>query len=271
MSPVKEPKYFTAISEKLDFNGPGDKRVIQDTVTTENAYLDLFKGAGEGQLLGEASTIYLSSLGTAERMAAEVPHARLIAVLRHPADRAFSAFMHLRRDGYETLESFEDALDAESERIRQGYYYHWHLRSRGYYGRYLATYYDHFPREQIKVILYEDFAASPGIVLADIFRFLGVDDSFMPDTSARHNQSGIPHSRSVQKFLTGSHPVKEWLKNFVPERLGHRVISMMQPSLVSRPGMSPRIRARLTEDYCEDIIQLQELIRMDLSHWLEEK
>jgi hypothetical protein len=269
MSPVKEPKFFAATAQKLEFNGPGDGRVIPKTITSEEAYLELFADAGDEPLRGEASTIYLGSEGTAENMARRVPHARLVAILRHPADRAYSAFMHLRRDGYETLESFQDALDAEDERIQQGYYYHWHLRSRGYYGRHLKPYFDNFPREQIRIFLYEDLSDSSEDVLAEIFRFLDVDDSFVPDTSARHNQSGVPRNQSMQDFLTRSNPVKEWLKGVIPERLGHRVISMIQGGLISRPELSPFIRARLTEDFRADILQLQDLIQRDLSQWLE--
>ena len=73
---------------------------------------------------------------------------------------------------------------------------------------------------------------------------------------------------SRQNFLTKRHPFKEWLKHFIPERLGHRVISMMQPGLVSIPQIAPGTRARLIEDYREDIMRLQNLIQRDLSHWL---
>lgn len=268
MSPVKEPKFFTLAAQNLTFHGPGDQRIIPETIASEEAYLDLFKDAGNAPIRGEASTIYLSSEGTAEHMARRVPEARIVAVLRHPADRAYSAFMHLRRDGFETLDSFQDALDAEPKRIERGYYYHWHLRSRGYYGRYLQTYYEKFPREQIKIFLYEDFQSSVQEVLSETFRFLEVDESFRPDVSARHNQSGIPRNQALQTFLTKPHPVKELLKGVIPEGLGHKIISKMQPRLVSRPDLSGDTRERLTAGYREDILVLQELIQRDLSHWL---
>jgi hypothetical protein len=268
MSRIKEPKFFALAGHDLNFKGPSDLRVVADTRNTVEAYLDLFRDVGDESVIGEASTIYLNSDHTARRMAEQVPNAKLVAILRHPADRAYSAYMHLRRDGYENLESFSDALEAEHERIRLGYYYHWHLRSRGYYGRHLRSFYEQFPSEQIKVYLYEDFSDSPSRVLSDIFRYLNVDDSFKPDMSARHNQSGIPRNQSIQNFLTEPHPVKEWVKRIIPEQIGHRMISMMQPGVISTPGMSPEIRAQLTADFRDDILQLQDLIQRDLSHWL---
>ena len=269
MSPVKEPKFFTAAVRPLEFNGPGDQRVVTDTVTSEDAYLGVvqrrWRRTGKGRGIHHLPE-HRWHRGTHGQARSE---ARLVAVLRHPADRAYSAFMHLRRDGHETLEYFEDALDAEEERVKQGYYYHWRLRGRGYYGHWLKAYYEHFPREQIKVFLYEDLLASAEDVMAEIFRFLEVDDSFSVDTSARHNQSGVPRNQSIQNFLSKPHPLKEWAKGIIPERLGHRVISMLQPGLVSRPGLLPETRNRLTEDYREDILLLQDLIQRDLSHWLE--
>lgn len=269
MSPVKEPKFFALAGHPLDFTGPSDARIRPQTTTTEDAYLALFSEATDQAVRGEASTLYLGDIeGTAGRVAERVPEARIVAILRHPAERAFSAWMHLRRDGFETLDSFERALDAEPERIRQGYYYHWHLRSRGFYGRYLQDWYDAFPREQIRIYLYEDLNAAPLGLTADLFRFLGVDDSIEPDISARHNQSGLPRNQQLQNFLTKRHPLKEWLKRFVPERVGHRLISMVQPGLIATPRMSPEVRAQLTAEYREDILRLQDLIQRDLSHWL---
>jgi len=268
MSPVKEPKYFALAGHQLDFKGPGDTRIVADTTTTESAYLALFDGAGDIPIVGEASTIYLGDCGAAARMAAQVPDARLAAVLRHPVDRAYSAYMHLRRDGHETLESFTDALAAEAERARLGYYFHWYLRARGFYGRQLQEFYDVFPREQIRIYLFEEFAASPQRVLCDMFRFLRIDETFEADTSARHNQSGIPRHHKIQTFLNKAHPVKDWLKRYIPEHVGHRVISMVQPGLVERPVLPADIRARLTEDFRDDILHLQDLIERDLSHWL---
>jgi hypothetical protein len=269
MSPVKEPKYFALAGHPLDFTGPGDARIIPQTTTSVEAYLDLFKDAANKPVVGEASTIYLGGPeGTAQRVAEQVPSARIVAILRHPADRAYSAYMHLRRDGFETLESFQAALEAEPERVLNGYYFHWHLRSRGYYATYLQSWYECFPREQIRIYLYEDLTSSPSRLLADLFRFLGVDDSFMPDVSAHHNQSGLPHNARFQNFLTKQHPVKEWFKLFVPEHVGHRFISMIQPTVIGTPRIPHDVRTQLTQDFREEILHLQALIDRDLSHWL---
>ena len=89
MSPVKEPKYFAFAGQRLNYTGPGDARIVPETTTTREAYLDLFREAGDQSAVGEASTVYLGPInGTAQRIAQQVPEARIVAILRQPADRA---------------------------------------------------------------------------------------------------------------------------------------------------------------------------------------
>ena len=45
-----------------------------------------------------------------------MPDARLVAVLRHPVDRAHSGFQHSRAHGQEPVEDFATALELEPER-----------------------------------------------------------------------------------------------------------------------------------------------------------
>lgn len=268
MSPVKEPKYFALAGQRPDYKGPGDQRIVEDAATTREQYLALFGRVTDERAVGEATTIYLNDARAHRRMADEIPGARIVAILRHPADRAYSEYKHMRCAGWEPLAAFEDALEAEPSRIRAGYYYRWQYRTRGYYGRDLASYFERFAREQIRVYLYEDFCERPFQLLADLFGFLGVDTAFAPDISARHNQSGIPRSRAVQNFLTRSHPIKTAIKALIPEHVGHRLIARVQSLNFSTPTLPAPVRARLTADYREDILRLQDLIGRDLGHWV---
>ena len=271
MSAIKEPKFFALEGDNLDFRGPGDRQVLlKDTIVRREDYLQLFNGADGAKAIGEASTIYMNEGDTAEKIAESIPDVRIIAILRHPADRAFSAYMHLRRDGRETIRDFSQALALEPERIRQGYYFHWHYLSRGFYCRQLERYYRVFPPDQIKIYLYEDFARDTSAVLEDIFRFLRVDLGFPVDTTVRHNQSGIPRNPGLHRLLIKSNPVKEWLKHLIPETLGHRIIFKLQQRNVKGEALMSDIRHKLTEIFREDITGLQKLIKRDLSSWLQD-
>ncbi len=268
MSPIKEPRFFALEGHALDFGGPGDEVLRERTTTTLEAYQKLFAGVRDERAVGEASVLYLHHPAAAAAIARAIPDVRLIAVLRNPVDRAYSGFMARTRDGYEPLSSFEEALDAEPRRIAEGWYYGWQYRGQGFYHRNLARYYERFDPSQIRVYLYEDLDQEPERMLTDIFRFLDVDDGFRPDVSTRWNPSGRPRSVRVQRFLTHPHPLKEAVKQLIPERWGHRLVEFLQPANLERPPIRAETRARLIEGYSEDIHRLEGLIGRDLSHWL---
>jgi hypothetical protein len=137
----------------------------------------------------------------------------------------------------------------------------------------LKRYFDAFDRDQIKVYLYEDLSNAPVDTLQDAFRFLGVDDSFVPDVSLRRNVSGYPKHRTVDKLLRKPSPIKDVLKIYLPARLRWRLSKAFDDlktrNLVAPPAVQPEVRRRLIGVYREDILQVQELLHRDLSGWLE--
>ena len=267
MSPVKEPRFFALEGHALDFRGPGDERVREKTVTTLAAYQKLFEGVRDERVAGEASVIYLPHPDAAAAIARYVPDVKLIALLRDPSERAYSGFLYHTRDGYEPCAEFEDALRDEPRRIAEGWYYGWRYRDQGFYHRHLSRYYERFDARRIRVYLTADLEQAPQVVLAEIFRFLGVDDAFRVDVSVRWNPSGRVRNARFQRVLTRRHPLKEAVKKVIPEAWGHRIISWIQPMNLERRPMRPETRADLIEGYRDDIGRLEELIGKDLSAW----
>ncbi len=268
MSPVKEPKFFALAGHALDFNGPGDERIRIDTTVTLEAYRKLFERVHDETAIGESSTLYLNHEDAPDAIARHLPDVKLIAILRDPAARAYSAFQHLTRDGYEPLRDFDEALRAEPERKKNGWYYYWWYRDRGYYHRDLRRYFDRFAPDQIRVYLHDELDRDPQGVLADIFRFLGVDAGFRPDVRVRHNVSGQARSARLQRVLRSQPSLRIVTKRVIPERWGHRLASSIQGMNLERPPLDVRTRARLVEGYVEDVRRLEGLIGRDLSHWL---
>src|SRR5262245_33370227 len=134
-----------------------------------------FAPAPADRRAGEKSTDYLESATAAQRIARDLPHVRLIFILREPADRAYSNYLWTRMNGIET-EGLERALALEDERERTlpekwkfarpfAYF------SRGLYADLLEPYLARFPREQILVVRFEDIITRPGALAADVHRF----------------------------------------------------------------------------------------------------
>lgn len=267
VSPVKETNFFAMEGQKLAFTGPGDERAKGGSITHLDDYQALFDGVGDETAIGEVSPLYVYSPHAAANIQRHIPKARLIAILRHPAERAFASYIMKVRDGVETL-GFEEARQAEAERIAAG----WgsmHYVSAGFFYQQLRRYYDRFPPEQLKVFLYEELRERPLEVIAQVFEFLGVDSGFVPDMSTRFNVSGIPRSRTLHRILSGPNIVKRAAATLIPRRLRSSLKTRIKNLNLERQPLTTSTRQELIEIYRDDITQLQDLIGRDLSHWLE--
>lgn len=157
-------------------------------IRTESDYLALFQGWNGEPLVGEASVNYLASTVAAREIHRFDPSAKILVFLRNPVDFLYSWHAHSLLTNGEVIESFEEALDAEAAR-REGRmltslakvpsYLFYSERVR--YADHIRRYLEYFPREQVKVIIYEDFVADREGVYRDLLRFLGADPAALPD------------------------------------------------------------------------------------------
>ena len=229
MSRIKETNNLALKGDSLDFRGPGDCDYIKRfTITNQVDYLDQFADCWGKLAIGEASPLYLYSPKVPSEIKGLVPNAKLIAILRNPVDRAYSAFLHLVRDGRETTRDFAEALRLEPSRISDYWEHIWHYVAMGRYADQLARYFALFDRDQIRVYLYRDIRLNLSATLVDIYRFLEVDDSFHADVSTRHN-AGMPADQ--------------------------------------RPSLTLEARRLIEAALGDDIPRLESMLDRDLSHW----
>lgn len=141
---------------------------------------------GQPVIAGEASPYYLFHPLAAERAAGTIPDAKLIVMLRDPVTRTHSHYSEQRRNGVETL-GFEEALDAEAERLRgeearlcrdaRSYSFaheHQSYATQSVYLPPLRRWRERFPPEQMLVVRSEDFYACPQAIYDQVVQFLGL-------------------------------------------------------------------------------------------------
>jgi Sulfotransferase domain len=156
----------------------------------------------------EASGYYLFHPCAPERMARDLPQVRVLAMLRDPVERAYSAWKHELARGFE-IESFERALELEDGRLKgkaermltDGAYQSFSHRHhayvhRGQYAEQLQRMRAHFPADQIHVLESESFFERPEPTFAGVLEFLGLP-LVMPHRFDRWN--GRPSSPMVAK------------------------------------------------------------------------
>lgn len=268
MSPVKEPCFFGFDGEAVVFGGPDGAYFQRHAVTAPAAYASLFASAGASPVIGEASTIYLSSyqpVATAARIHAALPMARLVAVLRQPADRAYSAFTDLRGRGLEPLSDFCEALAAEPRRTAANWRPGFRYRQNGLYARNLAPFFERFPRTQLRIYLYEDWRDRPQTMLADLCAFLEVDPSLMPAQVPKRNVTSWMRNPWLEGLIESGRGIKAILPEPLRRAMGSRLRAWNR---IQPPPLDPSLRRTLTEDCRDEIMRLQDLIGRDLSQWL---
>lgn len=266
MPATKEPNYFAFENGIPRFVGPGDEALYTPLSTDLDAYRTLFPRDYEEKICGEASHWYLYSQEAPARICRALPSIKLLAILRDPIERAYSTFLHMRLHGREDLPDFDAAIRREPERIAKNWSWGHYLR-RGLYFEQLSRYFTLFDPAQIRVYLYEELIRNRADIVCNMFRFLGVSDSFLPPPRPRYNVSGIPRHPAVHRLVAKTLPAYGALRRFVPIRLRDTLRQAYNRDL-RRPALSPSIRADLLPYFREDIMRLQDLLEKDLTDWL---
>lgn len=208
--------------------------------------------------IGEISPQYLYCEECPRRIHTTLPDARLVLMLRHPVDRAYSNYgFTVQRSRYRG--SFEDFIASRPNALE------W-----GFYSRYVKRYLEHFDRTRIFALLFEEvFAGSeePRSRLAD---FLGISaDAFPSDGIERKvNRSTVPTSRTLSSFTVkagrrlrrlGLEPVVD-----LTRRLGvQRVIAKGAPL----PAIDAELRKELSLRYEAEFSELEDCLDVDLGPW----
>jgi hypothetical protein len=270
VSPTKETNFFVHEGQNPEILPYLRKEL--PVVRSLADYRALFDEVSEHKAVGEASPLYLADPHAAEQIRHYLPGAKLIALLRDPAERAYSSYWMRVRDGRETR-SFEQAVEEElagrlddSLELESRHYVDW-----GLYARHLKVYLSSFDRSQLAIYLFDDLQADPSGLMRELFGFLEVDDGFIPDTSVRYNASGPPRSRLLRPFLWKS-AVTRTVRRALPGPLSRRAASIQEAwrsRALAKPPMAPKLRRRLVANYRRDILELQGMLQRDLSRWLE--
>src|SRR5690606_18559068 len=125
--------------------------------------------------------------------------------------------------------------------------------------------------------LFEDLVTNPRQVVRDLYEFLGVDPDFTPDFTRRDNAYVIPRFAKLWRWIA-SMPydamIRRTIRSVLPWRVRNALHNALHKMLISgrpqavKPLMPADVRMELLEYFRPEILELQELLNRDLSHWL---
>lgn len=202
-------------------------------------YAEQFTPKGRQIAWGEASPTYIYEAVSREAMCEGLPDAGFVVILRDPAKRAYSHFWHSKRLDFEPVETFEEALDLEPERMASGdrrQQMRFSYMDRGHYVEQVADLVDRHGADKVHVMLLDDLASDRVPTLEKLMTFIGVDPSYAARIKEQH----------TNKYRVG-------------ERGNQQVVSY--------PPMPPETRARLVEHFKPWNDRLAEWLGRDLSAW----
>ena len=245
----------------------------------EYAWGKYFSKCSVNKLIVTKDVMTMYSEKALRRIKEHNPQMILVILLRNPIARAYSAYWFVRRQGWESIKSFEEAMKAEENRLKEGwekYFRNAYIYNSVYYPH-IKKIFDIFDKNCIKIYLSEWLKADPIKICKDIYSILELNENFMPDTSVNYNKQALPRSDilgRVNNFLfTKGTPISAVIKNILSEEriIGlRRFIWKLNTREGKVPPMNPSTKKWLLEYFRPYNLSLQELTGIDVSHWNNE-
>jgi sulfotransferase family protein len=270
--------FITTPKEPNFFSDDMPKRYIAQSLED---YLLLFKNCNSNHYVsGEASVYYLYSSCALQNIYNFYKQAKIIVLLRNPVDIVYSLHSQYIYNFTEDEKDFEKAWNFQESRkmglnlpvnckIPKILQY----KDIAMLGNQVEKLFSIFSKDQVKLILFEDFVDSTKEVYEDVLKFLGIP-SVGKASFPRINENRIPRVLKLSHFLHNPPNIIRKIVRILYNTFGidagekfMRFISDLNSCKVERKRMSPDFRKRLITEFQEDIHKLSIIINRDLSHW----
>ena len=274
MSDPKEPHYFAS-------------DIKTKRITTEQQYLKCFKGIEERHtIVGESSVWYLFSKDAVPNIIEFNDQAKFIVMVRNPVDMAYSLHSQLVFVGHEDEIDFSKAWRLQDARARgenlPKFYLEEKLFQYGevcHLGNQIERLYENVDKEQVKVIVFDEFAADPRKIYSSVMEFLSIEDDGRRKFP-KINSNKIIKNETFEKLLNIERvPMLASLSRKAKAYFGipHWGVTRPIAKLIrgrnityrSREPMGQELREELTEYFKNDVGKLSDQLSKDLSSWLK--
>ena len=202
---------------------------------------------------------------------------KFLIIFRHPVDRAYSHYLHSKRDDHER-ENFEEALELEVSRLKKykdqsdylSYLRHSYIHQ-GLYSKMLERYLQYFSLDNFLFIHFEDeFLQQRDLTINNILDFLEIDNSVLLNTDIRSNPSSKEKSKILRKFMNKRGWWRTVIKNLIPS---HKLRQIVRNSILranireySPPKLSQTNKKAIFEEYFKsDVDELEKLIKRKMN------
>lgn len=214
--------------------------------------------AKEYRAIGEISPQYLACEECPKRIYALLPDCKMIVLLRHPINRAYSQYgLYVQRRHYRG--SFEEFVKEKPGALK-----------RGFYGRFIKRYLQFFGRNQILALVFEDAVNDVIGTKKKLADFLDISVVKFPPLagSKKINPSTIP----THQFLYGiiaktGRQFRRWNLEPIVDYVMRTSIQRYLGKGNSLPPLDENLKTHLSQIYLKDFDEIERCLQIDLHHW----
>ncbi len=278
---TQHPDVFMSVPKEPCFLAPDFKS--PNYPQTEAEYLRCFEGYQGEFRIGEATTTYLYSKLAAREIRRYSPDAKVIAMLRNPIEMVASLHSQRIKEGNENIGRLKEALEAESdrrkgERLPKNFQYpkeYLLYRDFGMYAKQLKRYFFEFGRDNVHVIIFDDFIGDTKKEFDKVCEFLNIPNDFNVDFTIEnpgHTPRILLFHRAFIKCRSIFFSIKWQVEKFVSARYLEYLKSLYRliVRLNKKTGRAPihiATMANLVSYYEDEIEDIEILLNRKLDCW----
>ena len=262
----KELHFFTQAQIFKLNKGPKDKVVKQSHIKSEKEYLELFKSVKDEIAVGDASPSYINYPENFGMIKQYLNDPKVIVIVRDPIDRAYSNYLHLKRELRETMDFFS-ALKNEDNRREESYSDFWYYRFNSTYYKKILMAKKTF--SNVLVLTAEEFKRNPEITLKKVYSFLGVKLIVKKQAlETKFNVGGFYKKNLITSLLFQPSRFKNALKKIIkPTRWIKMLLSKFSRLFqIKKPSIDQDSLSYLKNHFSKEINNLKKM-NIDVSKW----
>ena len=262
----KELHFFTQPQIFKLNKGPKDKVVKQPHIKSEKEYLELFKSVKDEVAVGDASPSYINYPENFGMIKQYLNDPKVIVIVRDPIDRAYSNYLHLKRELRETMDFFS-ALKNEDNRREESYSDFWYYRFNSTYYKKILMAKKTF--SNVLVLTAEEFKRNPEITLKKVYSFLGVKLIVKKQAlETKFNVGGYYKKNLITSLIFQPSRFKNALKKIIKPTRGIKMLVSRFSRLfqIKQPSIDQDSLNYLKKHFSKEINNLKKM-NIDVSKW----
>tara|TARA_B110001454_G_scaffold147202_1_gene136672 strand:+ start:118 stop:987 length:870 start_codon:yes stop_codon:yes gene_type:complete len=249
-SELNEPYYFCKWDVPEEYNR-------NSMITNMKKYLDLFKNVKNEIIVGEASSPYLSCPHAALEIKKAFPNSKILISIRNPIERSHSAYF-----SYQFMkpneQNFMEMIKTHEKLISEKIFYIDSILESGFYTKNIKRYQEIFGKENVKVIIFEDYIKNTIQNINSIFNFLGINDKINLNEQSKGSYR-VPKN-FLAKSLLNNKNFRKVSTILIPTVMRQKLGDKYFLKQVKKPEMLENERNYLTELYNDEVNELEKFL-----------